>query len=70
MLIGVKLRGKDYDVDVTDRLDYAEPVWTWFGLTGDEIAALNVTTSEEDAVTLQVSQALWDRAATANPFED
>ena len=31
MLIGVKLRGEEYDVEVTDRRDYDDPEWSWFG---------------------------------------
>ena len=70
MLIGVKLRGEEYDVEVTDRRDYDDPEWSRFGMTGDDIAALNVTTREEDEITAQVSQTLYDRAANWCPEDD
>ena len=58
MLIGVKLRGKDYDVDVTDRLDYAEPV----KLKGSPArrGARSLTSTYEPARAAP-SRGIWDR---------
>lgn len=68
MLISYVFRGKEIDLDVTNRQEPYE--WDFFGMTADEYNALNVTAAEEEAISVRIGDVLYDRAVNANPFED
>lgn len=68
MLISYVFRGEDVDIDVTDRSEPYE--WLFYGKTIEEHDALKITPEEDAAIYLCIAEALYDRAANANPFED
>lgn len=65
MLISYTFRGEEIDLDVTDRREPYE--WHFFGLTAEQYNALDVTAEEEEAISVHIGEALYERAMCAGP---
>lgn len=66
-LVSVTFRGGEHDVHVTSQKHPNEPEWRFYGLTTEQHDALAITDAEDNAITQQVWDALYDDAICACP---